>query len=168
VITKNQERGVEIISSSRRVAGRLSSAVHPMLSPIDGSGQGAASSIQDAALPPSQEEVPLSVGAVWDHIKEIKRASLIEAAAESERNLKSEHQVHEVQLAITRLQSEIDSAPSRSDIVLENRKLRSDISRVVEEQVRALPLLNTQAENRRPHPHRSTLIHSVRTEPSRR
>ena len=67
-----------------------------MLSPIDGSGQGAASSIQDAALPPSQEEVPLSVGAVWDHIKEIKRASLIEAAAESERNLKSEHQVHEV------------------------------------------------------------------------
>ena len=77
----------------------------------------------------------MTVEALWEEIKKMKRGSVIEAAAESERNFKSEHQVHELQLSLNRQQSEIAAVPSRNDLLLECRKLRTEMTRVVEEQV---------------------------------
>ena len=94
------------------------------------------SSSANGATPiPGEDDRPMTVEALWEEIKRMKRGTVIEAAAESERNFKSEHQLHELQLASNRLQSEIDAAPSRNDLVLECRKLRTEMMRVVEEQV---------------------------------
>ncbi len=87
-------------------------------------------------------DVALSLENIWDEVKRIKRDTLIEAAAESERNLENEGKLQSLQLGLNQIQSALEAAPSREDIGKESRKLRSEMSREISDQVRSFTWLD--------------------------